>query len=90
MSKASSTVDNNISLMNPNIVNSKCKRRSGNRSIDETSNKTSRCVKINNDNKANCEQSEDVTVSSIYVEKGLKNDSTARRACLGRSSVGQQ
>ena len=60
--------------MNPNIVNSKCKRRSGNRSIDETSDKTSRCVKINNDNKANCEQSENVTVSSIfpYVEKGLR------------------
>ena len=59
--------------MNPDIVNSKCKRRSGNRLIDETSDKTSRCVKINNDNEANCEQSENITVSSIfpYVEKGL-------------------
>ena len=66
-----STVDNNISLINPNIVNSKCIRRRGNRSIDETSDKTSYCVKINNDNDEHCE---DVTVSSIfpYVEKGLR------------------
>ena len=74
MSTAYSTVDNNISLMNPNIVNGKCKRRSGNRSIDETSDKTSCSVKINNDNEEHCEQSENVTVSSIfpYVEKGLR------------------